>query len=68
MNRAKIGDLCNLYSGGTPSTKCSEYWGGNFPWLSSAVSNQDFIYSSEITITQEGIDNSATRLAKKNLF
>jgi type I restriction enzyme S subunit len=66
MNRAKIGDLCNLYSGGTPSTKCSEYWGGNFPWLSSAVSNQDFIYSSEITITQEGIDNSATRLAKKN--
>ncbi|WP_051614284.1 restriction endonuclease subunit S [Acholeplasma equifetale] len=66
MNRAKIGDLCNLYSGGTPSTKCSEYWGGNFPWLSSAVSNQDFIYSSEITITQEGVDNSATRLAKKN--
>lgn len=66
MNRDSLGILCNTFSGGTPSTEHPEYWNGNIPWLSSAESAKDFIYDSDTYITQEGVDNSATKLAKKN--
>ena len=65
MNRSTIGDICTIYSGGTPSTKNREYWNGNIPWLSSAESGNDFIFSSSIGITEKGVKESATRLAKK---
>lgn len=66
MNKNTIGNLCILFSGGTPSTKKPEYWNGDLPWLSSAESGNDFIYDSTTKITQLGADNSATKLAKKN--
>ena len=66
MNKAPLGQLCILFSGGTPSTKKPEYWNGDILWLSSAESGNDFIYDSTTKITQSGVDNSATKLAKKN--
>lgn len=54
-----------IYSGGTPSTKHPEYWGGSFKWLSSGETSQRFIYDTDRKITKEGIENSSTRLAKK---
>lgn len=66
MNKAPLGQLCSLFSGGTPSTKKPEYWNGDILWLSSAESGNDFIYDSKTKITQSGVDNSATKLAKKN--
>src|SRR5574341_908315 len=29
----KLGDLGEISGGGTPSTKISEYWNGDIPWL-----------------------------------
>jgi type I restriction enzyme S subunit len=29
----KIEDIADVVGGGTPSTKVSEYYGGNIPWL-----------------------------------
>ena len=55
-----------IFSGGTPSTKIPEYWNGEFPWLSSGETRNAFIYETEKKITQEGIDNSSTKLAKKD--
>ena len=54
-----------IYSGGTPSTKHPEYWNGNLKWLSSGETSQRFIYDTERKITQEGVNNSSTKLAKK---
>lgn len=54
-----------IYSGGTPSTKYPEYWNGNLKWLSSGETSQRFIYDTERKITQEGVNNSSTKLAKK---
>lgn len=65
MNKDIIGNLCELHSGGTPSTKNPEYWNGNLPRLSSAESGKDFIYASEKFITERGVKESATKLAKK---
>ena len=61
----KLEDLGKIYSGGTPSTKISEYWNGDLNWLSSGETRDTYIYDTEKTITQEGADNSSTKLATK---
>ena len=54
-----------IYSGGTPSTRHPEYWNGNYKWLSSGETSQRFIYDTDRTITQAGVENSSTKLAHK---
>ena len=56
----------NIFSGGTPSTSNDSYWNGHYPWLSSGETSERYIETTLKTITQDGIDNSSTRLAKKN--
>ena len=61
-----LGDICeNIFSGGTPSTKNTNYWNGSIPWLSSGETINNFINSTEKTITLDGVNNSSTKLAKK---
>ena len=63
----KLEDVCeSIYSGGTPSNMNKEYWNGDHPWLSSGETGQKYIYSTEKTITQKGVDNSSTRYAFKD--
>ena len=54
-----------IFSGGTPNTRKEEYWNGNLLWLSSGETRQTFIRDTERKITKFGVDNSSTRLAKK---
>ena len=62
----KLENVCNkIYSGGTPSTKHPEYWGGELPWMSSGETSQRFIYTTEKFITEVGVKNSSTKYAKK---
>lgn len=61
----KIGDLGNIFSGGTPSTKIKEYWDGNLNWLSSGETRNTYIYRTEKFITKDGANNSSTKLANK---
>ena len=59
-------EVCErIYSGGTPSTKHEEYWNGDIKWLSSGETSQRFVYDTERKITQEGVENSSTKLATK---
>lgn len=58
--------LLDMHSGGTPDTSKPEYWNGDFKWLSSGETRQRFIENTESRITQLGIENSSTKLAKKN--
>lgn len=63
---AKISDYADrVFSGGTPTTSNESYWSGEFKWLSSGETSQKYIVDTEKTITQAGVDNSSTRLAKK---
>jgi type I restriction enzyme, S subunit len=63
----KLQDFClRIFSGGTPSTKESSFWNGEFPWLSSGETSQTFIFGTENHISQAGVDNSSTKLASKN--
>ena len=65
MILVSLKDISNqIYSGGTPNTKNKAYWDGNYSWLSSGETCNPFINKTEKTITQEGILNSSTKLAK----
>ena len=63
----KLMDILNdMHSGGTPSTTQSSFWGGNIKWLSSGETSQRFISDTIDKITEEGVKNSSTKLAKKH--
>ncbi len=59
-----ISDVANIISGGTPKTAIRQYWDGDISWLSV----KDFsgekrkVYTTEKTITKEGLENSAATL------
>lgn len=57
--------LSSIYSGGTPSTSVKEYWDGSYKWLSSGETGQRFISDTLNTITERGIKESSTKLARR---
>ena len=54
-----------IFSGGTPDTRNTEYWNGDYSWLSSGETSDHYVLKTEKKITKKGIENSSTRLAKK---
>ena len=64
----KYSDLCLIIGGGTPKTSVTEYWNGNIPWLSVKDFNGDkkYVYETEKTITEKGLNNSSTKLLQKD--
>ncbi|MBO7098550.1 MAG: restriction endonuclease subunit S [Bacteroidaceae bacterium] len=63
----KIGDVCSkVCSGGTPSSKHSEYYDGDIPWLNTKEINFNRIYRTEKCITEEGLKNSSAKWIKEN--
>ena len=66
FTHCKLIDILNdIHSGGTPSTGETSYWGGQIKWLSSGETSQRFISDTVDKITEEGVKNSSTKLAKK---
>ena len=64
----KLSEIMDIIGGGTPKTSKPEYWNGDIPWLSVKDFNNDYryVYETEKTITQAGLDNSSTKLLKRN--
>lgn len=58
----RIGDRYKTVLGGTPSRAKSNYWGGNIPWINSGEINKLRIIGASEMITQEGYNNSSTKL------
>lgn len=63
----KLSEVMDLIGGGTPKTSKPEYWNGNIPWLSVKDFNNGFryVYETEKSITQLGLENSSTKLLQK---
>ena len=60
---AKIKDVAQTYSGGTPTSTNSEYYdGGNIPWINSGELNNSIMTSTTNYITEEGLKNSSAKL------
>lgn len=58
-------ECTKVVGGGTPKTSIPEYWNGDIPWFSvvDTPSGSDvFVVETEKSITQEGLNNSSTKL------
>lgn len=64
-NSPCIKEFTDLLSGGTPSTRIPEYWGGDIRWMNSGELNLKRVYEVEGRITEIGLKNSATKLIPK---
>ncbi|MDO4772235.1 MAG: restriction endonuclease subunit S [Bacillota bacterium] len=58
----KLGEVCDSYSGGTPTVGIKEYYGGQIPFIRSAEINSE---TTELFITEEGLKNSSARLVDR---
>lgn len=64
----RLGEVGEIVSGGTPSTKVSEYWKGNISWISPADLsgyNQKYISNGRKSISEVGLKHSSARLIPK---
>ncbi|MCU9564159.1 restriction endonuclease subunit S [Proteus mirabilis] len=57
-----IGNICESYSGGTPTTTNKEFYGGNIPFIRSGEINKS---STELFLTQLGLERSSAKLVNK---
>jgi len=55
-----------ITSGGTPSTKIQEYYGGNIPWLNTKEVNFKPITKTEQCISDLGLASSSAKWIEKN--
>ncbi|KKG82071.1 restriction endonuclease subunit S [Methanosarcina mazei] len=55
-----------IKSGGTPSTKHQEYYGGIIPWLNTKEIHFNRIRDTDIKITEGGLNNSSAKWVKEN--
>ncbi len=61
----RLGDIIQLKSGGTPDKSNPDYWGGPIPWISAKSMYDDFISTSDLFITEEGLQ-AGSKIAKKD--
>lgn len=62
---SRIGDICELVSGGTPSTSVAEYWDGDIAWCTPTDitgCNEKYLYKTADSITLHGLTNSAATI------
>jgi type I restriction enzyme, S subunit len=62
----RVGDLCDLQTGATPSTQRKEYFDGNIRWLVSGDINRGIIEECEGRISEEGLKNSNCKILPVN--
>lgn len=64
---AKLLEVAEIISGGTPDTKNPDYWDGDIPWLSIEDFNSGarYVHKSTKKITKKGLENSSTKYLNK---
>ncbi|GHV63437.1 hypothetical protein AGMMS49587_13470 [Spirochaetia bacterium] len=58
----KLGDVCRIKSGGTPSRDTADYWNGDIPWIKTGQINFNRIFNAEEFITKKGLENSSATM------
>lgn len=65
----KIGDVCDVFNGGTPDTTVKEYWDGDNLWITPKDMGKltsKFVDKTERKLTDDGVKNSSARLLPIN--
>lgn len=59
----KLGEICKIESGGTPSRANNNYWhGGTIPWIKISDMKGKYVESCDEFITEEGLYNSSAKI------
>lgn len=61
----KLGEVCNIIGGGTPDKKNHSFYNGLIPWATVRDMNCEVLSSTEFSITEDGLNNSASHIIKK---
>lgn len=60
--KVKLGELCEICSGGTPKRSVAEYWkDGTIPWVKIGDMSEKYVSSTEERITDAGFNNSSVK-------
>lgn len=65
----KLGEVCEIFNGGTPDTKIDEFWGGKHLWITPKdMGKLDDIYVDDTVrkITDAGLKNSSAKILPIN--
>ena len=63
MKKVKLGEICEIQAGGTPSRNKKEFWvQGNIPWVKIKDINSKYISKVEEYITELGLQFSSAKL------
>ena len=63
MKHYRLGEICNIVSGGTPSRSNTSFWeGGTIPWIKIGNISQKYVNTADEYITQEGLDGSSAKM------
>ncbi|MBL4583621.1 MAG: restriction endonuclease subunit S [Pseudomonadales bacterium] len=64
----QISEIATVTSGGTPSRKKTEYWGGQVPWIRTTEVQNCLLYIEDVQeyISEEGLKNSSAKLFPKS--
>ena len=62
----KLGDVCDLVGGGTPSKKNDDYYDGDIPWATVRDMSVEELSSTEHKITELGLKNSSSKVIPAN--
>lgn len=65
--KKRLGDVCGITSGGTPSRTNKSYWEkGHIPWVKTTELQNNELNSTEEFITQKGLDESSAKIVPKD--
>ena len=62
----RLGEIATFFSGGTPPTSVSAYYGGGIAWITSGDLNKSVITDVSGRITEAGLENSSAKLIEEN--
>ena len=62
----RLGEVADFIGGGTPDKSNPNYWNGIIPWASVKDIKGNFLFSTEDSITETGLKESATNLCDEN--
>ena len=65
MESRKLGDICEVVSGGTPLKSKSEFWNGDIPWIKIGNIKGKFVSEADEFITEKGLAGSSAKMLLK---
>jgi len=62
---SRLGDVCQTFSGGTPSRTKADFFGGGVPWVKITDMLQGTVFTTDESLSEAGIANSSAKVLPK---